>query len=246
MSEIVQSAEQCEENRTQRGTKVAMIGAVVGLVPAAGLGSLRFLNAEPPVAVSEIAGNIAFALIYLSPYALAAAASRVRDPSVRGGFLIAIGLLSLAASFSAFLSLVSIVLLPATIVIWVAAVRSLRAAGRARTIAMPAFGVGLSISVLIGFGFFTLFLVQEPEARCWVLTLGTDGQYHWESRPNVSRNPGGLSAGLMGGYDRRGVCTSDVITNAEAAITVGVLSVAFLGSWGFMAWARRRPTPVAL
>ena len=223
-----------------RGTRLALIGAVVGLVPAAGLGSLRFLNADGPEAITEIAGNAAFALMYLSPYTLAVVGSRVSSPATRGGFLAAVGLLSLVASFSLFLSLVSLVLLPATVLIWIAAIRSLTKSGSSLTGAIPAAVSGLLISALIGFSFFTLLLIQEPEAGCWVLTLGDDGQYHWESRPNVGKRPGSLSAGLMTMEDRRGYCTSDVITNTEAAATIGILVVAFLCAWGFMLWSGRR------
>ena len=230
----------------RRGTRLALIGAIAGLVPAAGLGSLPFLNADGPEATIQIAGNVAFALLYLSPYALALMASRTRDPATRGGFLISVGLLSLVASFSLFLSLVSLVLLPATVIIWIAAIRSLMKSDRSLADAIPATLVGLLISVLIGFGFFTLLLVQEPEAGCWVFTLGDDGQYHWESRPNVGKSPGALSSGPMTGYDRRGYCMSDVITNTEAAMTLGILAVAFLGAWGFTAWAGRDSSQAAL
>ena len=48
---------------------------------------------------------------------------------VRGGLLLALGLLSLAASFSAF-SLITLAFLPATFVIWFAAVRLLTAANQ--------------------------------------------------------------------------------------------------------------------
>ena len=241
MSEIAQDAEQCGEFASKRGRRLALIGAVVGLVPAAGLGSLRFLNADGPEATTQIAGNAAFALMYLSPYTLAVVGSRVSSPATRGGFLAAVGLLSLVASFSLFLSLVSLVLLPATVLIWIAAIRSLTKSGSSLTGAIPAAVAGLLISALIGFSFFTLLLIQEPEAGCWVLTLGDDGQYHWESRPNVGKRPGSLSAGLLTmEKDKRAFCTSDVITNSEAAMTIGLLAVAFLCAWGFMLWSGRQ------
>ena len=223
-----------------RGTQLAVAGAVAGLVPAVGLGLLRFLNTEEPEATDLIAGSAAFVLIYLSPYTLALVAARVRNPTARGGFLLAIGLLSLVASLSLFLSLVSLVLLPATILIWIAAVRSLTGSDRSLADALPAAVAGLLISALIGLAFFTLLLIEEPEARCWVLTRGADGQYHWESRPNVGKRPGSLNAGLMTMEDKKALCTSNVITNTEAAMTLGILVVAFLGTWGFMAWASYR------
>ena len=226
-----------------RGAQLAAVGAVVGLVPAAVLGSLRFLNAEAPEATAQIAGNIVFALIYLSPYALALAASMVRNPASRGGLLLAIGLLSLIASFSTF-SLVSVVLLPATIIIWIAAVRSLRASSRSLTTAIPSFATGLLISGLLGFSFFTLLMIQEPEPRCWELVEGTAGQSQWESRPFVGEEGESFRV-VMGGSGLRSLCVSDVITNTEATMTLGIIAMAFLGAWGFIAWTGRRSSLAA-
>ena len=252
---------------TGRGTRVAVIGAVLGVVPAVGLGSLRFLLAEGPESAAQIAGNIAFALVYLSPYLLALMASRVRDPGVRGGLLAAVGLLSLAASVSS-LALVTVVLLPATFVIWFAAAKSITASGRRLAASVPAVGVGLLIAAAVGFGFLTMFGMQDAEARCWVLYQGSDGQTRWESRPNVG-GPGALSAGLLSGGPAmvsgdggatwriehvsghvRALCLSDVITNAEAAMSIGVLAAALLSMalasrlWGgAIASPRFRPSP---
>ena len=74
----------------------------MGLVPAVGLGALRVLNGEAPAVAAQVAGNIAFTLVYASPYLLALIASRAGDPGVRGSLLAALGLLSLVASFSTF------------------------------------------------------------------------------------------------------------------------------------------------
>ena len=232
--------------KAARGTRAALIGAVVGLVPAVGLGSLRVLNGEAPAVAAQVAGNIAFTLVYASPYLLALMASRARDPGVRGGLLAALGLLSLVASFSS-MSLVTVVLLPATFVLWFAAGRSLVASGRPMATSVPAAVVGLLLAATVGLGFFTLWGVQDDEARCWVLYEGSDGQTRWESRPNVG-GPGSLSTGpLRGGpalvshdggltwhpaepvgFEARGHCTSDIITNTEAAMGIGAAVAALL------------------
>ena len=60
-----------------------------------------------------------------------------------------------------------------------------------------------------------------------MLTLGAEGEYVWESRPNVG-GPGGLSAGLLSGHDRESSCVSDIITNGEAGVGVGLLATTFL------------------
>ena len=99
----------------------------------------------------QVAGNIAFTLVYASPYLLALIASRAGDPGVRGSLLAALGLLSLVASFSTF-SLVTVVLLPATFILWFASVRSLAASGRPLATSLPAAVVGLLIAATVGLG----------------------------------------------------------------------------------------------
>ena len=153
-----------DATKAARGIRAARIGAVAGLVPAVGLSLLRILNGEPPQVVDEVIGNIAFTLVYASPYLLALMASRARDPGVRGGLLVALGLLSLVASFST-LSLVTVVLLPATFVLWFAAARSLAASGRPLVTSVPAAAVGLFMAATVGLGFFALWGIQDDEAR---------------------------------------------------------------------------------
>ena len=214
---------------TGRGIGAARIGAIAGLVPAIGLGVLRVLNLEPPEAIEQLAGTLALVLVYGSPYVLTLMACRVPDSATRGGLLVSLGLLSLVASFSS-LSLVTVALLPATALIWLGAVRSLSCSGRPLHAALPMATVGLFIAGLVGFGFFALLLMQDPESRCWVLAADESGQYHWESRPNVG-GPGELSSGNLGWGVRRSSCTSDVITNAEAAMASVSVAVALLFMW---------------
>ena len=231
--------------KAERGARAAVIGAVAGIIPAIGLGCVRVLNSEPPEVAAQFAGNIAFALVYASPYLLALMASRARDPGVRGGLLAAIGLLSLLASFSTF-SLVSVVLLPATFMLWFAAAKSLAASGRPLATSVPAAVVGLLIIATLALGFFALWGIQDDEDRCWVLSHDSDGQPRWESRPNVG-GPGRFNLGPLNGgpalvsddggvtWQRvgpsegpRGLCTSDIITNTEAALSMGVVVAVLL------------------
>ncbi len=227
--------------KTERGIRAAIIGAVAGIIPAIGLGCGRVLNSEPPEVAAQLAGNIAFALVYASPYLLALIASGARDPGVRGGLLAAIGLLSLVASFSTF-SLVSVVLLPATFVLWFAAARSLAASGRPLATSVPAAVVGLLIVATVALGFFALWGIQDDEDRCWVLSYDSDGQARWESRPNVGRTGSPVNDGpTMVTYDGgvtwqrvgpsvgpRHLCISDIITNTEAALGMGTVVIALL------------------
>ena len=212
-----------------RGARAAVVGSILGIVPAIALGFLRFALSEEPEAIPQLAGHIAFTLIYLTPYALVLIASGAPNPGTRGGLLLALGLLSLIASFSAF-SLVTLAFLPATFVIWFAAVRSLTASRRLPatflTGTLPAAVAGLLIAVTVGFSFYTLLLAQDSEPRCWTQTRGPDLQSRWESLPDP-KTPGVLSATVSGG-GTRSFCTSDITTNTEAAGSIAVLAVAFL------------------
>ena len=214
---------------SKRGRRAATVGAALGLIAAAGLGLIRFFNADGPEVVGQLVSHFAFPLAYMSPYLLTLIAARVQNAGVRGGLLLAVGVLSLAASFSSF-SLVTVLLLPATFVIWFAAVRSLTAADRKLATGAPAALAGLLIAAIIGFGFFALFGVQDAQPRCWVLVHDTDGGSRWESTPNVG-GPMSLSPGPMTGSSQ-GHCTSDVVTNTEAAMSTGALVFALLVALG--------------
>ena len=188
-----------------------MVGGAAGLIPAIALAFYSFLSQEPDVAEQRV-GYVVLALLFLSPYVLALIASRVREPGVRGGLLLGVGLLSLVASFST-LSSLFFVFLPATFVIWFAAIRSLTVARRPLATVEPATVAGMLIVAIVGFGFFSLLWMQnqDSEVRCWVLTRGPDGHSSWESRPNVVVQ-GSVSVGAIGG--ERSKCISGVITNS--------------------------------
>ena len=211
-----------------RGTRAAVFGTVIGLAPAVVLGSLPFLLTDEPVVREQPAGYAVFALWYASPYLLTFIASKEKSPGVRGGLLAAFGILSFAACFSS-MSLVSMALLPATLVIFFAAASSLTVSVRPLAATLLALLAGLVIATAVSLSFFVLFFgFQDPEARCWVLTQGTDGQPTWEARPNIG-GPGILGVGPLSGSER-GVCVSDVISNSEAAMSMGFLAIAFIGT----------------
>ena len=101
--------------KSEPGTRASAVGGAAGLIPALML-IAHWLFTQSPEIAELFAGYLAVALLYLSPYLLALIASRVRDPGVRGGLLISVGLLSLVASFP-ILSALFFVLLPATFII---------------------------------------------------------------------------------------------------------------------------------
>ena len=214
-----------------------MFGGAAGVIPAISLAFYWFLSQKPDVA-EQRAGYLALALVFISPYVLTLIASRVRDPGVRGGLLLAVGLLSLVASFSTFSSLF-FVFLPATFGIWFAAVRSLTVAERLLMTAAPATVAGLLIAAIVGFGLFTALWMQyeDSEVRCWVLTRGDDGHSKWESRPNVG-SQGSISVGPLSGGERS-TCTSSMITKSEAGVSTGAVAIALLGMTIVSRWSGR-------
>ena len=208
-----------------RGTRAAVVGAVMGLVTVIGSGSLLFLPDYGSNFAPRFASKIALILVYASPYLFALAASRAERPGTRGGLLLAFGLLSLVASFSS-LSLLTLTLLPATIVILFAAARSLKASIRPLTATLTAAVLGLAVAATVGLSLFTLFGVQVQEYRCRVLTLSADGQYVWEDRPNIG-DTDTLTVGPLSGGTIKSTC-SEIVSDVEAGLSVGVLTVAFL------------------
>ena len=201
-----------------RGTGAAVVGAVMGLVPVTVSDYLRFqLLADEPDPTLFLAGHFALTLVYASPYLLILMASKVRKTNTRGGLLAALGLLSLAASFSLLspTSPTSLILLPATFVIWFAAARSLTASIRPLAATVAAAGLGMAVAVTVGLGFYALYgapfalFGQGLGERCWSASLNPDGRY--------------VRYG-----DIQPFCVSDYISNAEAAMSVGILAIAFL------------------
>lgn len=208
--------------RQSGGQKAALIGGLIGLASALGLGSLRFINSEPPKWRAEIFGNLVFASIYATPYLIAILLSRVRDSGTRGALLLPLALLSVVASFSAF-SGVTIALLPATIMLFIGAIRSLRTAGRTLLRTLGVSCIGLIGVAVIAFSSFALLVLSEDERRCWALKITDSGVEQWQP----IEPQGGPNTTVMYGdpQTRRALCTSDVITNQEAGVAIGMLAV---------------------
>ena len=199
----------------------------MGIVPVAVSDYLRFrLLADEPDPTLFLAGHFALTLVYASPYLLALMASRVKRPGTRGGLLAALGLLSFAASFS-HMSPAHLVLLPATLVIWFAAARSLTTSIRPLSATTFAMIAGILIATMVGLSFFALFGPIDPEPRCCVLSLSADGEYLWKARPDLV-DRGEIQTITLGGPDIRSSCVSDIITNTEAGASLGLLAAAFL------------------
>ena len=132
----------------------------------------------------------------------------------------ALGTVSLIASFSTF-PLVTIILLPATVVIFIAGARSLRTSASRLVLLLPFFALGLIFGAVVILSFFALFAFEADEGRCSTLVRNEEGAARWYSRPNEE---GRLT--IVSSQDEiRGTCTSDIITISEAATSAGILSV---------------------
>ena len=60
-----------------------------------------------------------------------------------------------------------------------------------------------------------------------MMTRGPDGHSRWESRPNIG-GQGVISVGPLTGAERS-ICISGIITNSEAAMSIGAVAIALLG-----------------
>ena len=224
---MTESGKEDTDAYSARGTGAAVVGAAIGLVTVTVLATLIFLIDDAPDFTGGPVGSLALTLVYASPYLLTLLASRVNSPGTRGGLLLAFGLLSFAASFSAVISTVTLVLLPATLVVWFAAARSLTVSARSLAATAIAVIAGILIAATVGLSWLTLFAFADPEPRCWVLTLGTDGRHVWEARPDLVKQGEELTISL-GGFDREGSCVGDTISYPEAGVSAGLLAIAFV------------------
>ena len=205
--------------------RLTVLAGVMGLMATAVLGSFRLFGDDGPVMAEGLFGDTVFALVYMAPYLLTLVAARTAQPAARAGLLMALGVLSLIASFSTF-SLLTVILLPATGAIFMAAVLSLRSPGRRLVIVPLYLAAGLIVGAAIAFSFIALFALEADEARCWTLSRDDEGAEEWHSRPNEGAR--GRQVIRSGQNDIRGTCTSDIITNSEGARSLGILSVGAL------------------
>ena len=212
-----------------RGRKVALIGGIIGLVVALGLGSLRFINSEPPEMRAQIFGNVVFPLVYATPYLIAIALSRLRHAGTRGALLLPVALLSFVASFSTFSS-VTILLLPATVLLFVGALRSLLGSGQRFLRTLGNLVLGMAGVAFVVVSFLALLVFSPDESRCWNLVTQPGGQEEWQAVQ--SQGTGNSLKVSAGPQVSRGMCTSDIITNQEAGTSLGLL----LASAAIFAW----------
>jgi hypothetical protein len=215
---------------------LAGAGAVVGLAGGLFLGGLRVLNSEAPQLRAEWAGNVVFTLAYLTPFLLSLVALRWREPVWRAAVWGAAAVLSVLGAFSAF-SGVSLVLLPAALLLAPAALATLTQTPARR---WPATLLLAAVLVALVAGSFLILMIGADDGRCWELVRGPEGETAWQSAPYsqsgaVTATTGGEEPGVV-----RILCSSDVITAAEAGL--GLLSL-LLAALLVAGLAPRWPTP---
>ncbi len=203
-------------------SRLIMSGALMGLAPAIGLVILRSTEDVFRLRWELFPGDVVFAIIFASPYIVAVCAWKLNTDRARAPLLLSAAVLSLTVSFSA-LSGVTLLLLPATIVLGIAAFQTFKAPGLGLTRKglLVLLAIASSLTIVAAF----LALYTGDDARCWRFLEYADGRTVWSS---ISVPAGGadgphtlppLSEGAVGS----GVnCTSDIITSSEALFGLGI------------------------
>lgn len=211
---------------------LAIAGAIVGLAGGLFLGGLRVANSEAPQLRAEWAGNLVFTLVYLAPFVLSLVALRWRKPLWRAAVWGAAAILAVLGVYTAF-SGVTLVLLPAALLLAPAALAALARTPAGR---WPATLLIATALVALISGAWLLLITGAEQGRCWELVRGPQGETTWQAAPYSQS--GTATAPAEG--DEPGVvrvmCSSDVITTAEAGLGMLPLVVAGL----LVAWLAPR------
>jgi hypothetical protein len=213
--------------------RIAIVAIVLSFALAVAVGILRTVNAEPVERAAEVAGNVAFAVVFAAPALLALLGLRGR-PSL----LVAAGALDLGLAFVTLISL-GLVFVPPGVMFFVAA-RQMRGAGVGlwRSIA------AVLVAVIVGaVAFFALFAREDP--ICWArnpttgesFRLDPDRFVHGSSISMDSRN-------LPSGATESG-CTTDSISTSEAIAGISVVAAMLGAVWVLSKPPVPRATPAA-
>jgi signal transduction histidine kinase len=224
------------QNKRSWPDYLALAGALVGLAGGLFLGGLRLLNSETPQLRAEWAGDLVFTLIYLAPFILSLVAFRWPKPVWRAAVWGAATILALLGAVTAF-SGVSLVLLPAALLLAPAALATL---AQAPPRLWPATILIAAALVVLVAGAFFLLMAGPEDGRCWELVREPGGEAAWRTAPFsqsgvVSTSATGDELGVL-----RVLCSSDVLTAAEA----GMGLLALLAAGLLVAWLEPRWPPV--
>ncbi len=198
---------------------LAWTGGALGMAAGLAFGALRAANSPPPVLRGEWFGDIAFALVYAAPFALALIALRGWTAALRAAVDLAAAALGVAALFSTF-SGAGVIFLPAALLLLAAGAAALLAARSYRW--LPLIVAPLLIAAGVGAGL--VLLAGHADGRCWQLVRDTAGDETWQSAPYQNGGTVSASAGDSGPGVVSVTCTSDVISPLEAATSTGILA----------------------
>ena len=234
-----------EPRRAVPGQRLAWIGSGLGLLAGLAFGALRLglLHIQQDVPVTpappfngELWGGLAFASAYLFPFALSLFAPRWRNPALQTAVWLATAVLALLAAFTTF-SIVGLAVFPLPALFpLLAALFAYRMAGWRQTISILAVATGL---IVIGVCAWRVLFLRE-DGRCWDQMRAADGATYWQESPySVS---GYLPANPAPGEPVSRLCSSDIITPAEGALSVGLWLLALLSlRWLLPRWGSALP-----
>ena len=228
-------------------SRLALVGGLLGLVATVGIAVVLAINTSREPIMDR--WRLVMPVTLAAPYVVALGSAFVARASVRAMALLAASLSSFV--FMALLFTLGPTLLPATIVLVIAAFRALRdarlslIAGAARSIA------AIAGAVLFVGAFFAL--ISSHDESCWETIRYPDGRE--EHRP-ADRFQGGSigpfpppgQTGADTGTPVGGGCASDVVTVREAVLSLGLTlgGIAFLvlvANLGLRTGARAGATP---
>lgn len=219
---------------TPRSTapRIAVVGIVLSLVLAVGIGILRTANAEPVERGVEVAGNIAFAIVFAAPALLALLGLRGR-PSL----FVAAGVLDLVLTFVTLISFIGLVFVPPAAMFFVAA-GQVRGDGASLTRSIATVLVALLGGTE---AFFAMFAQENPV--CWARNLSTGETFRLDASKFVHGSSISMdSRDLPAGATESG-CSSDTISTREALAATAVVAATLGTAWVLSKPPELRPAP---
>jgi hypothetical protein len=213
--------------------RIAIVAIVLSFALAVAVGILRTVNAEHVERAAEVAGHVAFAVVFAAPALLALLGLRGR-PSL----LVAAGALDLGLAFVTLISL-GLVFVPPGVMFFVAA-RQMRGAdvGLWRSIA------AVLVAVIVGgVAFFALFAREDP--ICWARNPTTGESFRLDPDRFVHGSSISMdSRDLPSGATESG-CTTDSISTSEAIAGISVVAAMLGAVWVLSKPLVPRATPAA-
>lgn len=239
--------QQIFESHSKPRRPLELIGGILGLIVAVGLGCVRaFHLLDDPIPFNPLRfreegfGDLVFILILATPY-LAALFSVKLPAGARWPVLLPAAILSLPAILISF-SLLGFLFIPAIGFLFAATGRSFtlnRVSGIGEALA-----IAMTITIIATvFTAGTSLFQNRNDARGWSYKTYPDGHTEWESVPQT-QTPGliGITIRAPNNGNSGGTAVSDIVTATEAATSGGLLLLASIemGVIGLYI-ARQRP-----